>query len=108
MRGVDVFAHAADWMILRDRALDADNYEARTAHFPLRYRRNPVEGLINTSAAPPVVELRETSLPDTVLLWGYPADDPFRQGLQRHYRLTQRSAPRGVGEIWKRQALSGR
>ena len=102
MRGVDAFLHAADWMMLRDGALDADNYEARTAHFPLRYRRAPVEGLINTSAAPPRVQLRETSLPDTVLLWGYSAEDPLRQSLRQHYWLAQRSAPRGLGEVWRR------
>jgi hypothetical protein len=106
MRGVDVFAHAADWMILRDGALDADNYEARTAHFPLRYRHAPVEGVVNPSAAPPSVQLRETSLPDCVVLWGYPAEDPLRRRLERDFVLAQRSAPQGLGEVWKRRAVS--
>lgn len=101
MRGVDVFAHAAGWMIVRDGALDADNYEARTSHFPLRYRRAPVEGLINTSAAPPVVELREGSLPDTVVLWRYPEQDALRQRLAGNFELVQRIE---MGEVWRRPA----
>lgn len=101
MRGVDVFLHAADWMIARDGALAADNYEARTAHFPLRYRRPPVEGLINTSAAPPAFDLRASSLPDTILLWRYPAADALRETLKTNFVLAQRGAR---GELWRRRA----
>lgn len=106
MRGVDLFLHAADWLVLRDGGLDGDNYEARSATFPLRYRRAPVAGLLNTSAAPPRVQFEEASLPDTILLWGYPADHPLRRELARWFESAGRTAPRGVGEMWKLKATA--
>jgi len=111
--GIDIFLHAGDWVMLRDGAINVDNYEARQAHFPLRYRGSFARGAaIDADKEPPCVRLAEKDPPDTVLLWDYPREPrdacskALLMQLTDRYEVTQRSAPAARGAVWRRKATA--
>ncbi len=111
------FRHAASWLVVSREVVNADNYEAEVAFFPVAYGGgyDPYQ-LLGSSLdrMPSCVRLgrfnRLAPRPaDVVLVWGArwaeagdPCTDEVFQVLETRYRRVFVSSPRGQAELYRR------
>ncbi len=111
------FRHAASWLVPSRGLVDADNYEAEVAFFPVTYRGGyDSYRLLGSSLdrMPSCVRIgrfnRLAPRPaEIILVWGArwaergdPCTDEIFQVLQTQYRRVFVSSPRGQAEVYQR------
>ena len=97
----NVFSHAIAYAALEKGLVDWDNYEAKFAFFPVRFRRPMVfpdiPGVIWNPGSYHARPNRE--LIDAVYLWRMPPGNALGARLRRHYALTEEE---GAGQLFER------
>ena len=87
---IDVLAHATGYVALERGLIDWDNYEAKAAHFPVRFRGSVTfPDLSDILWDPGSYRVRPNrDLVDAVYLWRMPPGNVLAMRLRRHYGLT--------------------
>ncbi len=97
----DVFSHAIAYAALEKGLVDWDNYEAKFAFFPVRFRRSVVfpdiPGIQWDPGSYPVRRNREVI--DALYLWRMPRGSSLGDRLRRFYALTEEE---GEGQLFER------
>ena len=97
----NVFSHAIAYAALEKGLVDWDNYEAKFAFFPVRFRRPMVfpdiPGVVWNPGSYHARPNRE--LIDAVYLWRMPPGNALGARLRRHYALTEEE---GAGQLFER------
>ena len=100
--GREMLEHAASYLAMEKGLVDWENYEARHTFFPTRFRPGIVlpelPGGVSKPENYPV--RRNLDRVDAVYAWRMPAEEDFRERLQRHYRLV---SVRAGGELYQRK-----
>ncbi|HEY2292041.1 MAG TPA: hypothetical protein VGM86_15180 [Thermoanaerobaculia bacterium] len=87
----DFLSHAIDYVALEKGAVDWDNYEAKTAFFPVRFRDSvDFPNLADVPWAPGSYRVRpNVRRVDAVYVWRMPLSHPLGARLRRSYTLTR-------------------
>jgi hypothetical protein len=97
-----IHGHAFDRVALPRGIVDWGNYEARTSHFPVRFRPGiETTPLYVQEARPlefPVARYRR--IVDFIYTWRMPAEAPVARRIGRNYRL---AGGNGDGQLWIRK-----
>jgi hypothetical protein len=99
---IDVLSHAVGYIAIERGLIDWDNYEAKTAFFPTRFRDSVVfPRLAPLAKGPQALRVKTNQhLVDAVYTWQMPPRAPLRNRLRKGY---ERVAQQGGGELWLRR-----
>ena len=103
-----VQSHAAGYVALEKGLIDWDNYEAKVAFFPIRFRHTVTQPALDGIALQPHVfrPRFNRGMIDAVYVWKMPADSGLDERLGRYYKLVYDEGGGALYEIKRRRTAS--